>query len=405
MRTSSVGLDLIRSFEGFRETSVRLPDGRWTVGYGHVRTAREGIRISEQDALDLLVHDLGAIEDAFATLIYASINQNQFDALVSFAFNISLGQFRESKVLEAVNAGDEIGAASAFDGWRKARVNGRMIIVDALVRRRAAEKALFLEPVGRRPTAPTPIVTPILDTGMPAPVLARVDEPQPYQTESAEPDDTADHDPPAEIFAPDIARAVAELAGRLGPSEPRKSPLQGSAQEPEKPAAASASPSQVAAQRLSKILSRVEGPAAKPSAPLAPPASEPEIPLDLPDLSNPGARAGPHGRKVLIDDTEIIAPNGTPDAVFKAALERARQIEAQQNARKGAGKRRVWLLAPWFLIAVLCALGLGVAVVETSTGERPDDLLGGAAPTMIAVFGLLLAMSGYYILRQLSDED
>lgn len=403
MRTSSVGLDLIRSFEGFRETSVRLPDGRWTVGYGHVRTAREGIRISEEDALDLLVHDLGAIEEAFATLIYASLNQNQFDALVSFAFNISLGQFRESKVLEAVNAGDEIGAASAFDGWRKARVNGRMIIVDALVRRRAAEKALFLEPVGRRPTAPTPIVTPILDTGMPAPVLGRIDEPRPYQAETGESEEPVDNEPSAEIFAPDIARAVAELAGRLGPSELRKSPLRESQPEPEKPAAAS--PSQVAAQRLSKILSRVEGTAAKPSAPAAPQQSEQEVPLDLPDLSNPGSEHGPRGRKVLIDDTEIIAPNGTPDAVFQAAMERHRQSEAQQNARKGAGKRRVWLLAPWFLIAVLCALGLGVAVVETSTGERPDDLLGGAAPTMIAVFGLLLAMSGYYILRQLSDED
>ena len=61
MRISSAGLELIKTFEGLRETAVRLPDGRWTIGYGHARTAREGLTIAAKDAQDLLVHDLRPI--------------------------------------------------------------------------------------------------------------------------------------------------------------------------------------------------------------------------------------------------------------------------------------------------------------------------------------------------------
>ena len=151
MRISAAGLELIKSFEGFRETATRLPDGRWTIGYGHVRTAREGLTISQKDAEDLLLYDLRPVEDAVSLLVYAPLMQNQFDALVSLAFNISTGQFRDSAILRNVNAGDFLAAANGFDLWRKARIHGQVMIVDALVRRRAAEKGLFLEhPSGDR---------------------------------------------------------------------------------------------------------------------------------------------------------------------------------------------------------------------------------------------------------------
>ncbi len=78
-------------------------------------------------------------------MLYAPVMQNQFDALVSLAFNISPGQFRDSDILRNLNGGDFLAAANAFDVWRKARIHGRVMVVDALVRRRAAEKALFLE--------------------------------------------------------------------------------------------------------------------------------------------------------------------------------------------------------------------------------------------------------------------
>ena len=168
MRTSAAGLELIKSFEGFRETATRLPDGRWTIGYGHVRTAREGLTVSQKDAEDLLTYDLKPVEDAVAQLIYAPLMQNQFDALVSLVFNISIGQFRDSDILRNLNAGDILAAANGFDLWRKARLHGQVMIVDALVRRRAAEKGLFLEHPSGPPSAPTPLVKPEIDTVAPA---------------------------------------------------------------------------------------------------------------------------------------------------------------------------------------------------------------------------------------------
>ncbi len=415
MRTSSAGLDLIRSFEGFRETSVRLPDGRWTIGHGHVRTAREGVRISEADALDLLTYDVKPVEEALGELLYATVNQNQIDALVSLAFNISLGQFRESEVLRALNAGDEIAAAAGFDGWRKARVNGRMNIVDALVRRRAVEKALFLEPVEGRPSAPTPIVTPIFDTGSPASVMRGVSDPEPYQADPVEGDEV-DDGPAIEAYAPDIARAVADLADRLGPSEARRSPLRTAVAEPQQQnEEVTNSPSRIAAQRLSKILSRVEG-AAEPSASrkLQTGAEQSrndraldsayKVPEDLPSFRGPAHAEPKAARHVAIDDTEIVQPHGSVDDLFARGVEEERLVN-QRQAQKAWGESRVWALAPWFAIATLCALGLGVAIVESGSAGNANNLLGGAAPTMIAVFGLVLAMSGYYIVTRLSDED
>ena len=76
LRTSRQGLDLIKSFEGFRPASARLADGRWTIGYGHVRSAREGVVISEQDAEDLLKFDLRGIEEAVNDLAFTPLNQN-----------------------------------------------------------------------------------------------------------------------------------------------------------------------------------------------------------------------------------------------------------------------------------------------------------------------------------------
>lgn len=402
LRTSGAGLDLIRSFEGFRETSVRLPDGRWMIGHGHVRTAREGVRITEADALDLLRHDLKAIEDEMSLLVLAPLSQNQFDALASLAFNISIEKFKNSDVLRALNAGDELAAAAGFDCWRKALVNGRVTLVDALVRRRAAEKALFLEPMGERPQASTPLVRPLLDA--PATSADGLAASPDQADDDGEHLGLSDDGPSALAAAPDIARAVAKLAEQLGEGEPQRSPLEGAPTSLASPEieVRPASPSQVAAQRLSKILSRVEqdapGKATKSRSASAKPA---EIPEELPNFAQAGAASD---EKVLIDDTEIVTPVGSPDDLFSAAVEEERKVRQRQN-NAIIGNPRVWSLAPWFAIAILCALGLGIAVVETMSADHPEDLIGSAAPVMIAVFGLILTMSGYYILRRLADED
>ena len=145
MRTSQTGIDLITRFEGFRERSEPLSGGGHVIGYGHTRHARASQKITEGDALTLLKgHDLPPIEKALAARCLAPLSQNEFDALVAFAFNIGLDNFLDSDVFALVNSGAKLNAAEAMAAWRKARVDGRVIVVDALVRRRAAERALFL---------------------------------------------------------------------------------------------------------------------------------------------------------------------------------------------------------------------------------------------------------------------
>ena len=165
-QASSGAMELIKSFEGFRRTAAKLDDGRWTIGYGHTRTAREGVEITEKDAEALLIYDLLEVNAAVNGWTYTPLTQNQYDALVSFAFNIGLDNFRRSAVLKRINEGSMLPAASAMETWRKADFQGERIVVDALVRRRAAEKALFLTPPGGWVPAPSPVVPPQFDPTM-----------------------------------------------------------------------------------------------------------------------------------------------------------------------------------------------------------------------------------------------
>lgn len=153
MRTSGAGVELIKSFEGFRARATELPNGRWIVGFGHTRGARAGLRVTREEAeLVLRHHDLRPIEDLITERVLTPLTQNEFDALVSFAFNIGADAFLESNVLVLLNSGERSQAAEGMSAWRKGRVDGEIRVIDALVRRRAAEKALFLEhPSGRIP--------------------------------------------------------------------------------------------------------------------------------------------------------------------------------------------------------------------------------------------------------------
>lgn len=163
-RVSRQAIELIKRFEGYRQKAAQLPDGRWTIGYGHTLTAREGAEVDETDAEALLVYDLIAVQHAVNENVLAPLSQNQFDALCSFAFNIGLDSFRRSGVLKRLNAGSMVQAACAMELWRKADFEGERIIVDALVRRRSAEKLLFLTPDnGAFVPAPSPLLRPVLD--------------------------------------------------------------------------------------------------------------------------------------------------------------------------------------------------------------------------------------------------
>ena len=100
LRTSENGLKLIMAYEGFRSHSTRLPDGRWVIGYGHMRAARAGLKVSQPEAAAILREfDLPPIEEAIHELVLVSLNRHEFDALVSFVFNIGIEQFEASDVL------------------------------------------------------------------------------------------------------------------------------------------------------------------------------------------------------------------------------------------------------------------------------------------------------------------
>jgi lysozyme len=162
-QASRAAIDLIKRFEGCRHRAARLADGRWTIGYGHTRTAREGAEVSETDADALLVYDIAGVVKALDAWVFSPLSQNQFDALVAFVFNIGVENFRSSSVLRRLNEGAMVQAACAMEMWRTADFEGERIVVDALVRRRTAEMALFLTPEEGFVPVPSLIVRPRVD--------------------------------------------------------------------------------------------------------------------------------------------------------------------------------------------------------------------------------------------------
>lgn len=139
MKTSQRGIDLIKHFEGLRLTAYKCPAGVYTIGYGHTRGVKRGMKITEEEASAYLAADLRNSEKAVER--YDSIyhwNQNEYDALVSFTFNCGATNLR-SLLRNGRRNRSQIAATLPL--YRKA--GGK--VLKGLERRRAAEKALFLE--------------------------------------------------------------------------------------------------------------------------------------------------------------------------------------------------------------------------------------------------------------------
>ena len=144
-KTNPAGIALIKHFEGLRLTAYQDPVGIWTIGYGHTSMAGpppvvEGMTITAAEAEAILKQDLDLFERGVADALTIITNDDQFSAMVSFAFNVGLGAFRNSTLLRKHNAGDFAGAADEFPRWIYA--DGQ--ILPGLVRRRQAERALYL---------------------------------------------------------------------------------------------------------------------------------------------------------------------------------------------------------------------------------------------------------------------
>lgn len=248
MKLSKEGLELIKGFEGLRRRAARLPDGRWTIGYGHTLSAREGAEVTAADAELLLQYDLLPVAKAVNDAVSATLNQRQFDALMSFALNIGVERFLASDVLRHANAGRPEAAAAALDSWHSAEVEGRDVPLDLLIRRRAAEKALFLSDPSRPPMLPTVMLAPARDAVAAAAVPAGVarasvdlDNPEArvLVDDSAVPRPVPTPEPqpasPPESFTLAQAQAVAALLGdaaRQAEAAPAAEPAREPAPEP-----------------------------------------------------------------------------------------------------------------------------------------------------------------------------
>jgi lysozyme len=140
MKTSLKGIALIKEYEGLRLGAYLCSAGVLTIGYGHTGGVKEGDLITEQKAEQLLQDDLKKFENGVLRLVRVPLTQNQFDALVSFAFNLGVGNLGKSTLLKMLNDRDYKGAAGQFVRWNKAA--GKELA--GLTRRRLAESALFL---------------------------------------------------------------------------------------------------------------------------------------------------------------------------------------------------------------------------------------------------------------------
>jgi len=160
---SDLGLRLIKAYEGYRGQSRAMETGPNVVGYGHRLADQDAIELTREEADVLLREDILPVEDLVNEAVFAPLTQGQFDALCSLAYNIGADAFMKSGVLKAINNGRPIEAANGFDVWRKGRVGGQSYIIDALVRRRTAEKALFLKPEYRSVTSPRDSLPPQAD--------------------------------------------------------------------------------------------------------------------------------------------------------------------------------------------------------------------------------------------------
>lgn len=143
MKLSQRGIDLIKQFEGY--SSKAYPDpatggAPWTIGYGTTNGVKPGMIITAEQAERMLRDDIAKFESGVSSLITAPTTQGQFDAMVSLAYNIGLGNFGKSTLLKKHNARCYTCAADQFRVWNRA--NGK--VMNGLTKRRAAERQVYM---------------------------------------------------------------------------------------------------------------------------------------------------------------------------------------------------------------------------------------------------------------------
>tara|TARA_Y100001937_G_scaffold127112_1_gene198282 strand:+ start:533 stop:961 length:429 start_codon:yes stop_codon:yes gene_type:complete len=141
MKTGEKGLELIKHFEGCELVAYKCPAGVWTIGYGHIKGVSEGMTITQEQAEQMLLDELIEYENYINELVTVPLSQNQFDALVSWVYNLGPANLKSSTLLKVLNSNDFEGVPAQIVRWNKA--NGK--VLEGLTRRREAEAELFDE--------------------------------------------------------------------------------------------------------------------------------------------------------------------------------------------------------------------------------------------------------------------
>tara|TARA_R110000787_G_scaffold273283_1_gene380959 strand:+ start:97 stop:540 length:444 start_codon:yes stop_codon:yes gene_type:complete len=139
MNISKEGLSLIKKFEGCELEAYKCAAGVLTIGYGSTKGVKKGDTITQEEADKLLLHEMEEYEGYVNKLVEVDLSQNQFDALVSWVFNLGPANLKASTLLKVLNSKDYEGVPAQIQRWNKA--GGK--VLEGLIRRRNAEALLF----------------------------------------------------------------------------------------------------------------------------------------------------------------------------------------------------------------------------------------------------------------------
>ena len=133
------GISLIQKFEGCELEAYKCPADVWTIGYGHTKGVVDGMKITKEEAEQMLIDELHEYENYINKYVTVALSQHQFDALVSWVYNLGPANLKASTMLKVLNEGQYEEVPSQMKRWNKA--GGKTL--DGLIRRRQAEAYLF----------------------------------------------------------------------------------------------------------------------------------------------------------------------------------------------------------------------------------------------------------------------
>jgi len=138
--------ELIKKFEGLELKAYICPAGKLTIGHGHAfgDVAKNQV-ITKEEAEKILEKDIEHFKTGVTKYVMVKLSENQLGALISFAFNVGIGNFKKSTLLKKLNTKDYEGAAFEFLKWNKATIDGKLTVLNGLTKRREAEKEIFLK--------------------------------------------------------------------------------------------------------------------------------------------------------------------------------------------------------------------------------------------------------------------